>query len=157
DIAQVFQPHLIWMDMRMPVMDGIEATRRIKATPQGKEVVIIALTASAYDEERTDILAAGCDDFVRKPCREQEVFAILSKHIGVRFVYAADMPAAPETEKLPFEDIKAALNQVPAKVLIRLTEGTELGDVEMIDTTIADIQQQQPALGAALARLAQRF
>lgn len=64
-----WEPHLIWMDMRMPVMDGYEATRQIKSHLKGQATVIIALTASALEEERTIILSAGCDDFVRKPFR----------------------------------------------------------------------------------------
>jgi len=52
-----WHPHLIWMDMRMPVMDGYEATRRIKATPQGQQTIIVALTASAFEDERERVLA----------------------------------------------------------------------------------------------------
>ena len=61
-----WSPHFIWMDMRMPVMDGIEATRRIRDMPGGDAVRIAALTASAMEEERESILAAGCDEFVCK-------------------------------------------------------------------------------------------
>nr|MDJ0845301.1 PAS domain S-box protein [Crocosphaera sp.] len=71
DIWEHWQPHLIWMDMRMPILDGYKATERIKATPQGQETVIIALTASAFEEERNLVLSAGCDDFMRKPFREE--------------------------------------------------------------------------------------
>ncbi|MBM0745589.1 response regulator (plasmid) [Phormidium sp. CLA17] len=71
---EAWQPHLIWMDMRMPVMDGYEATRYIKAQLQGQATVIIAITASVLDEERAIVLAAGCDDFVRKPVWEDIVF-----------------------------------------------------------------------------------
>ncbi|MCG9893692.1 MAG: ATP-binding protein [Thermosynechococcaceae cyanobacterium MS004] len=81
---ETWRPHLIWMDIRMPVMDGYEATRRIKAHPEGKATPIIALTASVLDEEEI-ILAIGCDDFVRKPFREATIFAILEKHLGLEF------------------------------------------------------------------------
>ncbi|HEY9610788.1 response regulator [Allocoleopsis sp.] len=110
-----FQPHLIWMDMRMPVMDGYEATAQIKAkqkerentgigveefrnlseggreepeNPQSKvETVIIALTASAFEEERNLIVSVGCDDFVRKPFREEVIFEKMAQYLGVRYVY----------------------------------------------------------------------
>ena len=94
-----WEPHLIWMDMRMPVMDGYEATRRIKATTRGQATVIIALTATAFEEDREQILLEGCDDFVRKPFRKDEIYDMLAKHLGVRFLYeeepAARVPAGP--------------------------------------------------------------
>ena len=63
-----WQPDLIWMDMQMPVMDGYEATKKIKADPLGQDTVIISLTASAFEE----ILKIGGDAFVRKPFQEDE-------------------------------------------------------------------------------------
>lgn len=83
-----FEPHLIWMDMRMPVMNGYEATEYIKATTKGQATAIIALTASIFEEERAIVLSAGCDDFIRKPFREAEIFETMSKHMGLRYVMA---------------------------------------------------------------------
>ena len=71
---EAWRPHFIWMDIRMPVMDGLEATRRIRALDGGRDVRIAALTASAFEEEREEVLAVGMDDFVRKPYRPAEVF-----------------------------------------------------------------------------------
>ncbi|HEY9296242.1 MAG TPA: response regulator, partial [Phormidium sp.] len=82
-----WQPHLIWMDMQMPVMDGYEATQRIKAHPQGKNTVIIALTASAFEEQRSAILKAGCNDFMPKPFRSEILFEKIAKYLGVRYIY----------------------------------------------------------------------
>ena len=82
-----WRPHLIWMDVRMPVMDGLEATRRIKETEAGKSTPIAALTAHAMEEEKEVILAAGCDDFVRKPFLEQEIFETMRKHLGLKYEY----------------------------------------------------------------------
>jgi signal transduction histidine kinase/CheY-like chemotaxis protein len=88
ELFEQWHPHLIWMDIRMPVMDGREATRRIKQTETGANTKIIALTAHALEEERREILASGCDDFLRKPYRDWEIFAALTKHLGIRFRYA---------------------------------------------------------------------
>lgn len=91
--------------MRMPVMDGYEATRRIKATLKGQATVIVALTASAFDEDRTVILPGGCDDFVRKAVpRSGGFFEVLTKHLGVRFIYDTG-PVEPG----PVEEEKVAL------------------------------------------------
>ena len=58
----------------MPVMDGFEAARQIKETDSGKETPVVALTVHAFEEERQNILKAGCDDFVRKPYQESNIF-----------------------------------------------------------------------------------
>ena len=87
EIWKSWQPHLIWMDMRMPIMDGYTATQHIKANPKGQETVIIALTASAFEEERNLVLGAGCDDFMRKPFREEVLWEKIAQHLGVNYVY----------------------------------------------------------------------
>ncbi len=83
-----WQPHLIWMDMRMPVMNGYEATRQIRQREMASAQAptrILALTASAFEEDRQAILAAGCDDVVRKPFRETEILEKLARHLGVEY------------------------------------------------------------------------
>src|SRR5688500_16785260 len=85
-----WRPHLILMDFRMPVMDGHEAIRRIRALAGGKDPKIIAVTASAMDENRLDLMAIGADDFIGKPFREAELFQNIHTHVGVEYDYAAD-------------------------------------------------------------------
>ncbi|MFB2877999.1 response regulator [Floridanema aerugineum] len=87
ELWSTWEPHLIWMDMRMPVMDGYEATKYIKTHLKGQATVIIALTASAFEEERSVILSVGCDDFVAKPFREQVILEKMAQYLGVRYIY----------------------------------------------------------------------
>ncbi|WP_055076520.1 hybrid sensor histidine kinase/response regulator [Pseudanabaena sp. 'Roaring Creek'] len=82
-----WEPHLIWMDMRMPVMDGYEATKYIKSTTKGNATAVIALTASVLEEEKAIVLSAGCDDFVRKPFKESTIFETIAKHLEVQYIY----------------------------------------------------------------------
>jgi two-component system, cell cycle response regulator DivK len=81
-LAQTESPDLILMDMRLPVMDGWEATRRIKAAPATCTIPVIALTAYAMDEERRLCLKAGCDDYETKPLEfprlQEKIRSILS-------------------------------------------------------------------------------
>ncbi len=91
-------------DVRLPGIDGLTATRRIRAAEAARgrpRVPIVALSASALEHERGEILAAGCDDFVAKPFRDATIFAKLREHAHVRFAYeeaAAAPPAAPARE-----------------------------------------------------------
>ena len=86
-----WRPHFIWMDLRMPVMGGADATRRIRELPGGPGIRIAAMSASAFASERDEVLAAGMDDFIRKPCRPGEVFDCMGRLLGVRL-----RPAEPE-------------------------------------------------------------
>jgi signal transduction histidine kinase/FixJ family two-component response regulator len=87
EIWESWQPHLIFMDMRMPVMDGYEATKYIKGHVKGIATAIIALTASVLEEEKAIVLSAGCDDFIRKPFKESAIFNMLHKYLGVSYIY----------------------------------------------------------------------
>jgi PAS domain S-box-containing protein len=163
EVWEAYEPHLIWMDMRMPGLDGYEATRRIKATPRGQNTVIIALTASAFAEDREKILSAGCDDFVRKPFRESELFDMLAKHLGVRFIYEdADSALTPQVPERPApQDADAELARrlaaLPCEWLASLQEATTLGELHLILGHIARIHERDPELAEALAALARDF
>jgi CheY-like chemotaxis protein len=148
-----WQPHLIWMDIRMPVMDGLEATRRIKATEAGDKTKIVALTAHALEEERVRILAAGCDDFIRKPYRSSEIFESLTKHLGVRLIYADELGAA--LESVPTDT--AALASLPDPLVSELEQVLLQLDTDAIDAVIQRIHQHHEELAAALAALAKAF
>lgn len=87
EICEKRKPHFIWMDIRMPEMDGMEATRIIKNSESGRSIVIVALTAHALEEEREWILKAGFDDFVKKPFEENDIFGTLSKHLSLKYIY----------------------------------------------------------------------
>jgi len=88
-IWEEWHPDLIFMDIQMPVLDGYEATRKIRSHPDGRQVPILALTASAFEEHRQEILKAGCNDFLRKPFRREELLEKLRQYLGVQYVCAA--------------------------------------------------------------------
>jgi CheY-like chemotaxis protein len=96
DMYEREQPHLIWMDLRMPGMDGNEAAGRIRGAESGRHTPIIALTAGVMGDEGSPSRSPVFDDWVYKPFREAEVFAILEKHLGVGFLYQP--PAGPTAE-----------------------------------------------------------
>ncbi len=77
-----WNPQLVLMDVHMPVMDGLEATRKIKADPRGKQTVILVLTASALDDDRLTASESGADDFLSKPCHEDELLDKMRTHLS---------------------------------------------------------------------------
>ena len=125
-LFEQWRPDLIWMDIGMPKTDGLQAIRQIRAGAGGATTKIVAVTAHVFEDERNRILAAGCDDFIRKPYREAEIFDALAKHLGLRFVYAADnLPAAAgETSAVSLTQ----LAKVPSGLLRELRDAAVLLD-----------------------------
>ncbi|HEY9832136.1 MAG TPA: PAS domain S-box protein, partial [Stenomitos sp.] len=155
-IWDAWQPHVILMDMRMPVMDGYEATQRIKSIiTKGQATVIIAVTASSLEEERETILSAGCDDFIRKPFHEQEILDALHHHIGVRFVYDESTAKTTETETDIL--IPAALASLPPDLVAGFHTALIELDVKLIQTLITEIREYNEPLANALATFANNF
>jgi CheY-like chemotaxis protein len=165
EIWETFEPHLIWMDMRMPVMDGYEATKQIKATIKGQATSIIALTASAFEEERAVVLSAGCDDFMRKPFRAADIFTTMHKHIGVRYIYEDQSPLQPETPDLSYHSGMASPNivdsssfqKLPVEWVAALEQAILNVDLDVISTLIEQIRTQDAALANALTHWIAHF
>jgi signal transduction histidine kinase/DNA-binding NarL/FixJ family response regulator len=152
-----WRPDFIWMDVRMPVMDGLEATRRIKQTEAGRSTIVVALTAHALAEEKKRILAAGCDEFVRKPFRENEIFEVMAKHLGLQYVYE-EAPVAPypggQTEAQVTPQQLAAL---PADLLRRLYDAVVALDTERILALIEQIKTIDAHMARALDACVKKF
>ena len=149
-IAAQWRPHLIWMDIRMPVMDGLEATRRIKAAETGAHTRIIAVTAHALEEERRAILAAGCDGFIRKPYTDTEILDALTNHLGMRFVYEDETTPAAGAGELH----AAALAGLPEELRHALEQALVRLDIGAVNRAIDAIRARQPVLAEALAAVA---
>jgi len=156
-LFEQWQPHLIWMDIRMPVMDGLEAVRWIRATPAGKTTKIVALTAHALDEEREPIMAAGCDDLVRKPFHEQELFEALARHLRLKFIYeTAPGPESPP-EAPGFTLRPEQLNALPAQLLQDLRQAVVELDTARTQALIEQVTERDASLGQALNDLAKQL
>ncbi len=158
-ISEAWRPDLIWMDRRMPVMDGVEATRRIRRLPGGAEVPIIAVTASVFKEQQQELFDAGMDDLVRKPYRFSEIYDCLARHLGAKYVYRQ---AAAGTESGERADTAAALTPallaaLPEDVRQRLHDALVSLDADRIAAAIAETGKTDPALARSLKQLAEDF
>ncbi|MFP4393920.1 MAG: MASE3 domain-containing protein [Anaerolineales bacterium] len=158
EIWQNWNPHVILMDMRMPVMDGYEATRHIKSTAQGQATVIIALTASAFEEDRQLILSEGCNDFISKPFRESEIFEKLHQHLGVDFIYHEhNQPPSSASEEEELKIPLTAWDEVPPTLIAKLRQAIIQAEFNVIATLMAEVSSYAPDLAATLTELAYNF
>ncbi len=152
-----WKPHLILMDMLMPVMDGYEATRQIKQTPEGRETIIIALTASAFDEQRQIILSAGCNDLICKPFREEVLFEKIAHHLNLRYIYEEENSStsfcAPMLKSLTTED----LSVMPTDWVVELHRSALCVDDNRILELIEQIPETEANLANALTDLVDNF
>jgi len=148
EMTEDLKPDCVLMDIRMPVMDGVEATKRIKAMPEGENIVVIAVSASALDEQRVEVLEHGADAFIKKPVKEDELFEELRHHLGLKYIYREKEVAPLITARPPeitrnsvaglTDDFKETLYQ--AAVIGNLDQLKELlTEAEEIDKDLADI------------------
>jgi CheY-like chemotaxis protein len=150
-----WRPQFIWMDLRMPVMDGVEATRRIRACDRGHEVKIAAVTASGYASDRGQILAGGMDDYVRKPYRPAEIFECMARHLGVRYQVSE---GAAESDSERVAELRAEdLSALPDDLRKELRDAVIMLNPAPISTAIERISQGNRALGLILERYADRY
>jgi len=138
-----WQPALIWMDIRMPVMDGLEATRRIRELPDGKDVKIIALSASVFRDERDRIMTFGMDDFIRKPYQLNEIYDTLTRHLGLQFIYEQEARLE-ENKHLEASDM-AVLSSAQQAELGEALVSLNIGNINLC---LGKIRQDNPDLAA---------
>jgi CheY-like chemotaxis protein/anti-sigma regulatory factor (Ser/Thr protein kinase) len=151
ELFRTWAPHFIWMDLRMPVMDGVQATRQIRSLDGGREVKIVAVTASVFEDQRSDILAAGLDDFVCKPFRSSDIFDCMARQLGVRYRWS-EGPSAPGTSLRP-----EAVAALPDELRAELRDAVVTLHRERISSVIGRVWERDSALGNALARCADRL
>jgi CheY-like chemotaxis protein len=152
---QTWQPDLICMDMRMPVLDGYAATRKIRELPQGNVVKIIAVTASVFDEQRDEILDAGCDDMVFKPVLESELFEAIRQQLGVSYKYSQKKRSkSREGDTILTREM---LRELPEELMTELHEAALIQDRQALTELIEHIKTQAPETAEGLKLLLDGF
>ncbi|BAY22626.1 multi-sensor hybrid histidine kinase [Calothrix sp. NIES-2100] len=193
-----WEPHLILMDMRMPIMDGYEATKVIKKQMEYQEEIlpshhqtrrlgnssthqadqwltipvctsrennhvpiIIALTASAFEEERQKILSIGCDDFIRKPFTQEVLLEKVSEHLGVKYIIPVETvnpSASQQTEIFPSEaELMWHLSQMPNQWLRNIRHAAASCSDDMIFELLAQIPPEKSQIFRLLGELANNY
>jgi CheY-like chemotaxis protein len=155
---QDWKPDFIWMDMRMPVLDGYEATRQIKARDRDQKTIIIALTASVFEEEKATVLAAGCDGFLRKPFREAEIFETLAHFLDIEYVYGESLTDPPRLDSGKNDTLmKESLGNLPRDWVEEFLRSIRLADFATAERAIASLQPYHPVVAATLKNSLDNF
>lgn len=154
-----WKPRLVLIDLRMPVLDGLGAVRQMRTLPHGRDAAIITVTASAFEENRRDVLEAGSDDFLGKPFREEELFEKISEHTGAIFCYEEDVggtKAASGTESHPLtrEEVEHAL---PADLRSRLRAAAVQADFDEMLAVLGEAGPDAANVAAELRSRVERF
>ncbi len=150
---EAWHPDLIWMDWRMPEMDGEEATRRIRRLPGGEKVKIVAVTASAFTEEEQEMTGAGMDDFVRKPYRFDEIYDCLAKQLGLHYI----VESAATEEAAGVELTPEMVGALPEALKADLKQALESLEIDAISAILEQVRSVDPKLEKLLCRMADDF
>jgi PAS domain S-box-containing protein len=154
-LARAQKPDLILVDLKMPVMDGRAMIRQVRATPELARVPIIAISASAFNYNREECIAAGANDFLPKPFRLDRLLNLVAQYLGLALVFAAD-EGEPKTTHTPLESLQA----LPAEIHTLLLDLARRGDIRGLREQAERLERGDPryaALGMRLRTLAERF
>lgn len=147
-----FNPDFIWMDMRMPVMDGYEATKEIRKVD--KDVIIVALTASAFEDQYEAIIDAGCDELLHKPYKHDEIFSTMQKYLDLTYIYQErGANQAINDTKLT----KELIDKVPKDIIKKLTEDLISLDPDIISKQIDVVQKAAPDVAEIMLPFIQNY
>ena len=152
--AAAWKPQVVLMDLRMPVIDGLEATRRLRADAGQAAVKVIMITASAFAEDRRLSLAAGAHDFIAKPFRESELFEKIRLLTGIEYVYVTVGVAAGQNAEPDPPGPKVIL---PADLAAAVRQAVQNGDLEAIEQAVVRVRELNPVAGEHFRQLADGF
>jgi CheY-like chemotaxis protein len=151
-LAKKHRPNVIFMDLKMADLSGFDATRRLQADPATADIPVIAVTASAFGDTRTEALEAGCVDYLPKPVRAGSLFALIRRHLGVRFVSSseAEVAGAPVV----------GTGRARLDIAVRLREAIDLGDITELEALAQELiggDAAEAALGRRIGALLEAF
>lgn len=146
-IFEQWCPDLIFMDLRMPVLDGYDATTQIRQRINGDKVKIIALTASVFTEQYAGIIQAGCNAVLHKPFHLPDIFTTLTEYLGVKFDYKTAIQKL--NNSLP-DLTPESLQVLPENIRKRLNEAAMSLDVDEINVAISEIYTISPEIAQVL-------
>ena len=155
EICQQWRPDLVWMDLRMPVMDGYEATRQIKASQNPP--VVIALTGSAFKQEKYLALEAGCAAFISKPFRTEVIFEKMAELLGVQYIYKSATALDQAASSVVTELTHADMQSMPPEWVAQLRQAATRVDSQEIYRLLEEIPSEQAKISSYISQLVENF
>jgi len=153
-IFRQWGPNAVLMDMRMPVMDGYVATEKIKTLPQGKNTLVIALTASAFEDSKYEVMAAGVDEYIRKPFNPGELFKKLGQGLNLQYRYNHSSDTKEVYNK---EQILSSLRSIPKTAILSMKKAISEGDIEYFKLLIEQLPDQYDSVADYLYELGDKY
>ncbi|RRD00629.1 YfiR/HmsC family protein [Amphritea balenae] len=158
EVFQAWQPDFIWMDRRMPEMGGEQATSAIRKLPGGDKVIIAALTASAFTEDKKAIVAAGMDDFVAKPYRASQIYSCMQKHLNLEYIYADEaVEISSQNDLVSADELLERLSVLDMELLKQMHNAVLLLDADAMEPILTKIESIDPQLVDQLSSLISNF
>lgn len=158
EVFEKWQPDFIWMDMRMPELDGYDATRRIRASRGGEQAVIAALTASSTLDDREKVFSSGCVALIHKPFHAEEIFSTMADHLPIEYRHAEDLPdSANDAAQMQLADLPDRIAALPAEVRDALRDALKVGDLDVIDDLLLRIARLDRNVAEVLGSEVARF
>jgi PAS domain S-box-containing protein len=148
------RPDLVFMDVNMDVMDGYEATRKIREAAAGKPVPVVAVTANAFSEIRDKIMKSGFNGVVVKPLREHEIFDVLHDFLGVEYAYETP---APPLGIVSLEKMKNAIADLPGDLRARMLDAARNLEMKKLMAAIDAASKKSPETAEYLRSVAKRY
>ncbi|WP_181388414.1 YfiR/HmsC family protein [Vibrio albus] len=149
-LFEQWHPHLLLLDIKMPVMDGTEVTKRIRATD--KDTGIIIISASVFEEQKQQLLDLGANAYIRKPVREEQLFSEIKQQLNIHYTYQIPVDKT-EGHKLQPEDIAG----LPETLRRAFAEAVLVGDIGRLNELVTEAEAHNAGVGSALRTMVEHF
>ena len=147
DICEQWQPDLVFMDIRMPVLDGHKASIKIKK--RYPDTAIVAVTASVFEDKKAEILQSGCDHFIAKPFKHTDIFIAMEKYLGVNCIFESNEDNDAETDYVLTPEL---FDDIPAELKETLKQSIEIVDIDQVEKIVDQIRRKDVMLAEAIQK-----
>lgn len=157
DKSAAWDPDLILMDLRMPEMDGYETLHRIHSTKKGAKIPIVALSASAFEDDQRKYNLSGLQGFVRKPYRENELFNTIGEILGIQYIYDDETICSPTRVLADEAETAGYIAELSSEIITEVLDAIDIADLNKLIKLINSIQPDFPELAQYLMMLAKNY
>ncbi len=154
EVWKEWQPHLIWLDIRMPDMDGYEVVKQIKNADEPDSPFIVSISASVFDEDKQKAFEVGCDGFVKKPFKESDIFEEMKQHLGLQYIYETSTQKNSQENEKPMQNnlIKDLVKTLSTEWRTEMKQAIEHVDMDQMSSLIGQIREENSTLANTIQK-----